>query len=103
MRQLMKSLIRCSEKAACIARACRNEKDLFQLLVEVSLQITILENICTFMYSSLFRAVVRYSSPRGGGASSAMASMICPPPLVGIGLTEPPNCGKPNSIPNISA
>jgi len=30
----MKSLIRCSEKAACIARACRNEKDLFQLLVE---------------------------------------------------------------------
>ena len=37
MRQFMRSLIRCSEKAACIARACRNEKDLFQLLVEVSL------------------------------------------------------------------
>lgn len=30
----MKSLISCSEKAACIARACRDEKDLFQLLVE---------------------------------------------------------------------
>lgn len=34
MRHFIKSLIRCSEKAACIARACRQEKDLFQLLVE---------------------------------------------------------------------
>ena len=35
MRQFMKSLIYGSEKAACIARACRKENDLFQLLVEV--------------------------------------------------------------------
>ena len=36
MRQFMKSLVYGSEKAACIARACRKENDLFQLLVEVS-------------------------------------------------------------------
>ena len=35
MRRFLETVIWCSEKAAGLARACRREKDLFQLLVEV--------------------------------------------------------------------
>jgi len=35
MRSFLRTIVGCSEKAASIARACRKEKDLFQLLVEV--------------------------------------------------------------------
>ncbi len=36
MRRFLSDLLSASEKAAHIARACRKEKDLFQLLIEVS-------------------------------------------------------------------
>ena len=35
MRRFLETVVWCSEKAAGLARACRKEKDLFQLLVEV--------------------------------------------------------------------
>ena len=41
MRRFLETVVWCSEKAAGLARACRKEKDLFQLLVEVSLIIDI--------------------------------------------------------------
>jgi len=34
MQELLTCLLKASEKAACIARACRHEEALFQLLVE---------------------------------------------------------------------
>ena len=37
MRNFIRTIVGCSEKAANIARACRKEKDLFQLLVEVKM------------------------------------------------------------------
>ena len=39
MRRFLETVIWCSEKAAGLARACRREKDLFQLLVEVNLNL----------------------------------------------------------------
>ena len=48
MRRFLETVIWCSEKAAGLARACRKEKDLFQLLVEVTFNTNIyrlLENI----------------------------------------------------------
>ena len=44
MRRFLETVVWCSEKAAGLARACRKEKDLFQLLVEVR---TIYDIICT--------------------------------------------------------
>ena len=40
MRKFLRNVIWTSEKAASIARACRKEDDLFQLLVEVNYQIS---------------------------------------------------------------
>lgn len=53
MRQFMKSLVYGSEKAACIARACRKENDLFQLLVEVSDYFGVLLDSWLKMWTSL--------------------------------------------------
>ena len=56
MRNFIRTIVGCSEKAANIARACRKEKDLFQLLVEVVL-------ICvTLVLCSIFATFWRISA-----------------------------------------
>ena len=52
MRCFLETIIWCSEKAAGLARACRKEKDLFQLLVQVRLifdEIWFVQNHSLFM------------------------------------------------------
>jgi hypothetical protein len=65
MRGFLRTIIFSSEKAASLARACRKEKDLFQLLVEVSLSFSFIiyfyfHRICHFIKISHAQVVYKF-------------------------------------------